>query len=179
LAQGLLNLNRMLSRRWRVMKQALGILTPLLFAAGGCMSGPIPQELAEGYPASIPEPLSVTEVVRLSRAGISDDLIVGLVKTRGLAGRPDLWGTVALRKVGVTDPVMLVLLASPQNPTPRQPAPQMVYREFTIPLWPSYSRGRWHLGLRMTCMVRASEEPPKSLSERPELNEPFPEVIDP
>ena len=92
------------------MKQTLVILAPLLFAAGGCLSGPIPCELAEGYPASIPEALSVTEVVRLSKAGISDDLIVGLVKTRGLAGRPDLWGTVALRKVGVTDPVMLCRL---------------------------------------------------------------------
>jgi len=159
------------------MKQAFSILVPFLIVLGGCLSAPLPQELVDVAPQ---EPLLMKEVVQLSKIGISDEVIVGLIRTRGIADRPDLRGIVALRREGVGEPVILMLLASPAvHPSPK-PTPRIVYRELFIPLWPSYARGRWHLGLRIVCYDRAAEPGiPEIVPIEPKPTEAPPTSIDP
>src|ERR1043165_8754886 len=98
------------------MKRTSAVLLPLVLALAGCLSPPIPQELVEVDRPAAPEPLLPQEMTRLSRAGISEDVVLELVRSRGVADRaaaPMLKSTV-------------------------------VYRELFIPLWPSYAGGRWH-----------------------------------
>ena len=162
------------------MKAAAALLAPFILFFGGCVSAPIPQELLDVLPFPAPEPLSTREIVRLSKAGVSDEVILGLVRTSGVADRPDVRGIVALGEQGVSGPVQLMLLAVPATAPARTPEPRIVYREFFIPLWPSYSRGRWHFGLRVGCYTRTVEgKAEETLPRQPESPTPLPDRIDP
>lgn len=144
------------------------------------MTAPVPQELVDAGPAPAAPPLLLREVVQLSRIGISDDVIVELIRKQGIADRPDLGGIVALQNEGVRQPVLLVLLASPRNPPLPKPAPRIVTRDLYLPLWPSYSRGHWHLGLRIACTYRSVEEEVREIAPPPpESAKPLPGSIDP
>jgi hypothetical protein len=160
------------------MKRALAILAPWLLLLGGCLSAPLAQDLIPVRQSTPPEPLRIQEIVRLSNAGISEETIIGLIKARGILDRPNLQGTLKLKDEGVGDAVILVLLGSTPAERPK-PRPRIVYRELFIPLWPSYSGGRWHLGLRMACTWRVSPEGELPEPVEPEVVEPLPQVVDP
>ena len=136
------------------MKQAPAVLMPFLLALAGCLSPPIPQELVDVDPPAAPEPLLPEQVARLYQAGISEEVIVGLIRSRGTADRA--------------------------NVAPVQP-PRIVYRELFIPLWPSYAGGRWHVGLRIGCYYGTvvEEEPAKAAPAHPRPPVPQPDFIDP
>lgn len=136
------------------MKQAPAVLMPFLLSLAGCLSPPIPQELVDVGPPPAPEPLLHEQVARLFRAGISEEVIDGLIRSHGTADRA--------------------------NGAPVQP-PRIVYRELFIPLWPSYARGRWHVGLRIGCFYRTvvKEEPAQAAPARPRPPVPQPDFIDP
>jgi hypothetical protein len=162
------------------MRQAFSILAPFLIAETGCLSAPVPQELVDVGPPSLQEPLFVEEGVRLSRTGISREVILELIRNRGIADRSDLGGIVALGREGVGEPVILVPPATPPNPPERKPAPGIVYRDLFIPLWPSYSRGHWHWGLRVACYSPVVDKEVQEIrpydSVRPEIP---PRAVDP
>jgi hypothetical protein len=157
------------------MRLIAAVLVPFLLLLAGCVSAPIPQELLEVGPAPAAEPLSTRMIVRLSKVGVSDEVIVGLIRSRGVSDRPGAAGIAALETQGVSEQVRLYLLALPADPPARRPEPRIVYRELFIPLWPSYSRGRWHLGLRIGCYVRTIGDEVQEIlpQESPE------ELIDP
>lgn len=164
------------------MRNLAGALAPLLLALAGCLSGPIPQELVDVHPPPPPEPLRTSEIVRLSRVGLSQEVIVEFMKSRGVQERPSLSGLAALRDAGIQESVLLVWLALPALTPARKPAPRIVYRELFIPLWPAYSRGRWHLGVTIGCYHRSDEPgapelPPPEPKPEPAL--PAPRTIDP
>jgi len=159
------------------MRFVAGIAAPFLLLLAGCLSAPVPQELVDATPVPAPEPLHIREILRLSKAGISDEVIVGLIRTRGIADRPNLKGITMLP---VSTQVQLYLLASPAEAPPQKPQPRIVYREFYIPLWPSYSRGHWHLGLRVGCYTKTEEgEVQEILPPEPDSSPPLPRFIEP
>lgn len=161
------------------MIRALAILAPWLLVLGGCLSAPVSQDLIPVQEPAPVEPLRLKDVVRLSNAGILEDTIVGLIKARGIVEKPSLAGAQRLKAEGVGDGVLLVLLGSTPAERPK-PGAKIVYRELFIPLWPSYSGGRWHLGLRMACYYRVSPEGELlEPVEPPEIVEPLPRSIDP
>ena len=114
------------------MKRASAILLPVLLALAGCLSPPLPEELVDVDRPAAPEPLLPQEMTRLSRVGISEEVVLELVRTRGVADRRET----------------------------RTPKPTIVYRELFIPLWPVYGGGRWHVGCRIGIFCRTVEEEP-------------------
>ncbi|MBI3854886.1 MAG: hypothetical protein HY293_04265 [Planctomycetes bacterium] len=145
-------------------KTAFAVLVLFL---GGCMS-------AELVPVG-PEPLRVKEIQTLSRVGIPSDVILELLCERGVAERTSPERAAALRRAGVDESVVRELLAS----APKAPAPEpvLVVRDLYVPLWPAYSRGHWHLGLRVACSYRSFRE--ATPVEEPDIVEPLPDLIDP
>ena len=162
------------------MNKAPAVLIPLTLMLAGCLSPPLPQDVVDGRPPPGPEPLLPQEIVNLSRAGVSDEVIVGLIRRRGVSNRPALAEVRMLGDQGVSTTVQLTLLARPFDAAPRRAEPRIVYRELFIPLWPSYARGRWQVGLRIGCFYRAVEEqPPVVRPPDPRPSLPQPEHIDP
>ncbi len=159
------------------MRVVAAVFAPFLLLLAGCLSAPIAQELVDGAPVPPPEPLRTQEIVRLSNAGISEEVIVGLIRTRGVADRPSV---AQIARLPLAIRVRATLVASPAEAPARKPAPRIVYRELWIPLWPSYSGGRWHLGLRIGCYYRTVPElVPEIVLPEPELPESPPPFIDP
>jgi hypothetical protein len=159
------------------VKRFVGVTAPSLLLLAGCLSAPVPERLADVDPITAPEPLRVREIVRLSNAGISDDVIVGLIRSRGVADRPSV---AELLTLGVSLQVQLTLLALPAAVPERRPGPRIVYRELFVPVWPSYSHGYWHLGLRIGCYYRTEDgELKEVLPREPETSSSPPRVVDP
>jgi hypothetical protein len=77
-------------------------------------------------PAPSAAPLSVEDIVRLSKDGISEDVLVAKIKKNGKAFDLSPDEIVELKKLGVTDNVIKLLLDPAQPyvpPPPPQPAP--------------------------------------------------------
>ena len=155
------------------MRRALAIFLLLL---GGCVSGPAPDDLVLPQNRPSPEPLRLSEIVRLSKAGLSEETIVGLIQERGIVEQPGPETTQRLKSAGVSDGVLLTLAATPPA-APAAPRPRLVQRDLYLPLWPVYSGGRFRLGIRSSCWVRAAPEP--WTVEPPEPLEEFPPVVYP
>jgi len=162
------------------MKQAPAVLTVLLLGLAGCLSPPIPQELVDIGPLPAPESLRTRDIVRLSDAGLSDEVIIGLIRARGMADRVTLPEALQLGNQGVSSSVQLALIAVAPAVPARAPGPRIAYRELFIPLWPSYAGGRCHVGLRIGCYYRTTaEEGLDTVPESPLPPVPQPEFIDP
>lgn len=135
------------------MKYGLAFLAPLVLTLGGCLSPPIPSELVDVEPFAAPEPLTTAEVQKLARAGLSEEVVDGLIRARGISDRPAAAAPTTTR---------------------------LVYRELFIPVWPSYAGGRWRVGLRCGWYYRRVEETPVRTEEpAPEPPGPKPQIIDP
>jgi hypothetical protein len=160
------------------MRRALLIpaLWPLLLVVG-CVSSPAPEDLVLPQNPSPAEPLRLSDVVRLSRAGLSDETIVDLIRTRGIAEQPDVGKAIRLHSAGVSN-VVLGTLASTKPVEPPPPRSKMVVRDLYLPLWPVYSGGRFRFGIRSTCWVRGAPEPPPAV-EAPEPAEPLSDILEP
>lgn len=159
------------------MRFVAAVFAPFLILLSGCLSAPLPQELVDRDFVPAPKPLRIREIVRLSDAGIGDEVIVELIRIRGVADRP---GAEQISMLRVSRQVRLFLLASPAEAPERKPVPTIVYRELFIPLWPSYAGGRWHLGLRMGCYYRIMEkEVQEIVPQEAEAPVPQPQFVDP
>jgi hypothetical protein len=155
------------------MRRALAISLLLL---GGCVSGPAPDDLVLPPYRPSPDPLRLSEVVRLSKAGLTEETIVGLIQERGIVEQPGPERTRRLKSAGVSDGVLRTLAATPPAAPPAS-RPKFVQRDLYLPLWPVYSGGRFRLGIRSSCWVQAAPEPPGVGPAEP-LEEP-PPVVDP
>lgn len=95
-----------------------------IFALFFLLAVPLSRSAAQPAPSSAP--LSVEDIVKLSKDGISEDVIVTKIKKNGKAFDLSPDELVELKKLGVTDNVIKLLLdpSQPYVPTPRpDPAP--------------------------------------------------------
>jgi hypothetical protein len=156
-------------------------LVSFLFFLGGCLSAPVPEDLTGMGKPSAPTPLLMKEIVRLSDAGIPDDVIIDLIHARGIVARPSESGTALLVERGVSPPVLAKLLATRPAEPQKRILSSVVYRDFFIPYWPSFSQGHWRLGLRIACFYRdpAAGNIQEFLEEEPKFVDPVPRTISP
>jgi hypothetical protein len=98
------------------MQWFLALIALLVLVLTGCYSVPV-EDLS---PAATEPPLSAADIDRLSRAGLSDEVVQETVERRGIAelGEPEL-----------------------EKPACRT--------ELVIPWWPFYTGGRWRWGVRI------------------------------
>ena len=156
------------------MKRALASFVVFL---AGCVSGPAPDDLVLPQNPSPPDPVRLSEVLRLSKAGLSDDTILGLLRERGSAEQPGLEKMQRLKSAGVSDGVLGALASTPAAEPP-PPRGKLVYRDLYLPLWPVYSGGRFRFGIRSGCWVRIPPEPETTVPP-PAVEEPLPEILEP
>ncbi len=156
------------------MKRALAVSLALL---AGCVTGPAPDDLVLSLDPPSPDPLRLSEIIRLSKAGISEGTILALLRERGSAEQPGPEKTQRLRSAGVSDGVLMVL-ASTRPAEPPPPRGKLVYRDLYLPLWPVYSGGRFRFGIRSGCWYRVEPEA-GPVAEAPEPEEPLPETLEP
>jgi hypothetical protein len=91
------------------MTRIARLLIPLVFLAAGCVVAPAAHRTVR--PASIP-PLTSEDITRMSKAGVSDSIIVEKLKADGIAARPTADQIVSLMKEGVSDRVLEAMLAA-------------------------------------------------------------------
>lgn len=129
------------------MQWILAFAALVVLALTGCYSVPV-EDLA---PARSEPPLAAAEIDRMSQAGLSDEVILEQIDRRGVVE--------VASSVGASDRVLAALMEAPA----RDPAGDPVdAREIVIPLWPSYSAGRWRWGLRIEAASRRTGRPAKS-----------------
>jgi hypothetical protein len=125
------------------MRRSPAVLTPFLLILAGCLSPPIPEELLNVDRPRAADPMDAQDMARLSRAGISEEVMLELLQTRGVADRPP----------------------AAEARTPKR---TIVFRELFVPLWPFYGGGCWHFGCRMGIFYRTVlEEPPRPPAPEP------------
>ena len=116
----------------------------LLIALLSLMTSACVVERARGYPAPrppepLPAPITQDAVLRLVKAGVSDDIILEKIKADGVASHPTSDQIVSLKKEGVSDRVIEALISA-RVPAPYEiaPPPRVVYRNYVYadPWWP-------------------------------------------
>lgn len=114
-------------------------LALLWLMVGGCVWGY--PEYRAGPPAA--PPVTLDAVVRLGKAGVSDDLIIEKLLTDGIASRPTPTQIVALKRDGVSDRV-LEAVAQARVPVAEEisTGPWVVYPDYFIPD-PWWTFGPW------------------------------------
>lgn len=123
----------------------------LLAALAGCaFEAPYPDWSA---PPAPPLPLSVQDVIKLLRAGISETAIFVTVREEGIESRPTMAQIAELREVGASEGFIAGLLAA-AVPYPLEPAdaPQLHSWPYFHPfpgLWPFpcwvWQEGKWRI----------------------------------
>ena len=117
---------------------------PLLLATllwTGCYVGPAPRyRVGEGTSSGRP-PLTMEEVLRMAKGGISDAIIIESMNARGIAARPSSEELASLRKEGLSESVLAAMV------TARVPAPEesMTERVYEDPDY-TYYYGPWWYG---------------------------------
>src|SRR6185295_1885005 len=82
----------------------------------GCVVEPYPRyRIREVRPAG----LSNEEIVRMSKAGISETIILERIKTDGIVARPSSDQIVALKNEGLSEPVLAAMLDARVEPAER------------------------------------------------------------
>lgn len=100
-------------------------------------------------------PVTMAEVINMTRSGVSDTVIVSHIQTNGVASRPDVNDVILLSQEGVSDYVITAMQggvpASPVTVVPGAVAPGVVtvpsypttaYPTTTYPTVPSYREAR-------------------------------------
>jgi hypothetical protein len=100
--------------------------------AAGCVLDPYPAyRVTETSPPAAPA-LTPEDVLRLSKAGIAESVILEKIKSDGLSARPTADQVVSLKKEGLTDAVLSAMVSA-RVVTPSERTVQRVYT------YPSYS----------------------------------------
>jgi hypothetical protein len=102
------------------MTTRLLALTATIAFLSGCAvpyypRGPIRGEEAAQRPAV--HPISMEDVSRLAKAGISDDIIIAKIRNDGVTARPTTDQIVALKKEGVSDRVIEAVVSAQVAPS--------------------------------------------------------------
>lgn len=131
-------------------------LLALCFAAGllgGCVypyyrrvpvyDGPEPYRAATF-------PVSIEDVIKLSKAGIGEEIILSKIRTDGVTAKPTADQVVSMKNEGVSERVIEAMVAA-QVPQPVEPAPpRVVYRyeyapwRYYDPWWYGWPYPYWH-----------------------------------
>lgn len=95
----------------------------LVFVLFLLLTVPLPRSAAQQVPG--PAPLSVEDVLKLSREGLAEDVIATRIKKNGKAFDLSPDELVELKKLGITDNLIKLLLdpSQPYVPTPRPEPP--------------------------------------------------------
>ena len=128
-----------------VMRRACALFVLLC----GCVSPayravPV-QERAE------PSPLSVEDVLKLTRAGVPEDITVTKVRADGILSKPTAEQIVMLKKEGVSDRVIEALVGARVVPAFEPAPPRVFYRDSYAPGWCwdpwwGWPYPYWHIG---------------------------------
>jgi hypothetical protein len=125
------------------MRSLFGILILGALSISGCYSEPTVQYRVRQSPT----PLATDEVVRLSKAGVTDSVIVDQLKSRGISVRPNSDQIVELKKEGVSDAVIQAMNEVPIRSgqdvvVEAYPSPYPYY----YPYYPYYYGPWWYGG---------------------------------
>jgi hypothetical protein len=128
------------------MRAKVLALAAVLAAVGGCccVYPPYPAShvaVVEGTANThAAAPMTLDEVLRLSKAGISEDLILSRIRTEGLNSKPTADQVIEMKRLGVSDRVIEATIgASVPASTYAQPAqPRVVYRYPAPYYYPPY-----------------------------------------
>jgi hypothetical protein len=108
------------------------------------------QELIQAS-ASRPAPLSIQDVVNMSKGGVSDQVIVTQMRSSGSVFQLSADDVVRLRQEGVSDPVVNAMMETPRQPVVvRQPRavyvrePVYVYEPYPPPVHIGFGFGGYH-----------------------------------
>ena len=92
------------------MRTAAWVSGLSLLLLAGCVVGPVPRyRVREVRPAG----LSIEEVARMSKAGLSDAVLLEKIKSDGVAARPSADQVVSLKNEGVSEAVVAAMLTAP------------------------------------------------------------------
>ena len=81
-----------------------------LILLAGCYVGPVPRyRVRQVKPAG----LSIEEVVKMSKAGLSEPVLLEKIKSDGVAARPSADQVVSLKNEGVSEAVVAAMLTAP------------------------------------------------------------------
>lgn len=107
------------------MWKLLPILASLVSVALGCVYyEPVPEYAAK--PAGRPSPLSLDDVLRLSKAGVGDDVIIAKIKAGGVKASASADEIARMKAEGVSDPVLQAFVSAPVQAAP----PPVIYRYY-------------------------------------------------
>jgi|SRR6185295_7411562 hypothetical protein len=117
------------------MRTALWFFFLSLLLAG-CVVGPVPRyRVRQVKPAGI----SSEEVVRLTKAGLSDSVLLEKIKSEGVAARPSADQVVSLKNEGVSETVIGAMLTAPVVPEERTVEVVYDYPYYSYPYYYPYS----------------------------------------
>jgi len=104
---------------------------------GGCYIGPAP-----GYRVREVRPpgLTIDEVVKLTKSGLSDDVVLEKIKEAGVATRPTSEQLAGLKHEGVSDRVLKALVDAPVTGAEQRVVEYVYYpRSYYYPYYYPYS----------------------------------------
>jgi hypothetical protein len=107
-------------------------------------------------------PVTTSEVINMSRSGVSDAVIVAHIQSNGVAMRPDVNDVILMNQEGVSDYVVTMMQQSGTGyrsaPTYQQPATvyrtypaqavEVVREEYFVPARPTYQAQRYYVDRR-------------------------------
>src|SRR5262245_34785737 len=100
-----------------------GVLCGAVCLMAGCVVGPSVQyRVVETRPG-----LSMEEIVRMSKAGLSDAVLIEKIKAEGVAARPSSDQLASLKQEGLSDQVLAVIVTAPVQPGKTEVYPVSYY----------------------------------------------------
>lgn len=110
------------------MKRIVGFIVLIGFVFVGCVVGPVTRYRVIQTPAGV----TSDEILRMTKAGLSDAVIIEKINAAGVTAQPTAEQIESLKKQGVSEPV-LAALASARVATPEERVVEYAYD------YPSYS----------------------------------------
>ncbi len=83
---------------------------------------------------TIRKPVTTSEVINMTRSGVSDSVIVAHIQTNGIAMRPDVNDVILMNQEGVSDYVVQVMQTGTYRPTSAYRQPATVVRTYQQPV---------------------------------------------
>lgn len=110
-------------------------LTAVAFAAAGCVYyEPVQESAVRPFSkSSSAPPVSKAEVVKLAKAGISDEVIIARIKAGGVGSHLSADDLLDLKGSGLSDRVIEAMLSASVVPTDQERQTPVIYRYYPVP----------------------------------------------
>lgn len=117
------------------------LLAAALVTASCVYYEPVPEYAARPPRKTRPaSPVTKAEVLKLTKAGLGDDVIVTRIRVEGVESFPSADDVIELKEAGVTDRVLEAMLSAESAPRgDDEVRPRVVYRY----AYPQYGYGAW------------------------------------